>query len=182
MFVTEYKRTAFERQIGEAVKIREAAQTSNILNSRSEWNQSSLPSLVMKISNREQALKEIEKEIREEKIMEEKIESKIRDLRKKRNKERLITEKNTTRKRQKVTEDKYISIRDKWGPPTHSAPKKNQRNEIPEETTRKKMRVEPIELNNLRRIPDRVVEGETITEFEIETIDWEKHLEEHRKG
>ena len=100
MFITEYKRTAFERQIGEAVKIREAAQTSNILNSRSEWNQSSLPSLVMKISNREQALKEIEKEIREEKIMEEKVEAKIRDLRKKRNKERLITEKNITRKRQ----------------------------------------------------------------------------------
>ena len=97
MFITEYKRTAFERQIGEAVKIREAAQTSNILNSRSEWNQSSLPSLVMKISNREQALKEIEKEIREEKIMEEKVESKIRDLGKKRNKERLTTEKNTTR-------------------------------------------------------------------------------------
>ena len=113
MFILEYKRTSFERQIGEAVKIKEAASRTKILNSRSEWNQSSLPSLVMNINNKEQALREIQKEMREEKEQEEEIEKKIRELRKKRNKERLITEKNKmTNKRQKINEDKYISIRE----------------------------------------------------------------------
>ena len=36
-------------------------------------------------------------------------------------------------------------------------------------------------ITNLRRIPDKVIEGTTITDFEIEVINWEAHIEEHRK-
>ena len=42
MFILEYKRLAFERQISEAVKIQEESSNRNILNSKAEWNQSSL--------------------------------------------------------------------------------------------------------------------------------------------
>ena len=183
MFILEYKRTSFERQIGEAVKIKEAASRTKILNSRSEWNQSSLPSLVMNINNKEQALREIQKEMREEKEQEEEIEKKIRELRKKRNKERLITEKNKmTNKRQKINEDKYISIREKWGHPQPTSPRKKKMEENPEEIPNKKVRKNTqIEvLTNLRRIPDKVIEGTTITDFEIEITDWEKRLEDHK--
>ena len=36
MFIIEYKSTAFKRQIGEAVKIRETVERMKILNNRSE--------------------------------------------------------------------------------------------------------------------------------------------------
>ena len=35
-------------------------------------------------------------------------------------------------------------------------------------------------ITNLRRIPDKITEGTIITDFEIEIIHWEAHLEEHR--
>ena len=57
MFIIEYKRTAFERQIGKAVKIQQTAKDKKILNSRSEWNQSALPSLVIKIGNKKNEIK-----------------------------------------------------------------------------------------------------------------------------
>ena len=119
------------------------------------------PKLSYEDSNKEQAHKEIEKEIKEEKIAEEEIESKIRELRKKRNKERLIREKNVTRKRQKINEDKYISIRDKWGPPSYTAPQKTQREDLNQEKPRKKIRkeTEREKLTNLKRVPDRVFIG-----------------------
>ena len=36
-------------------------------------------------------------------------------------------------------------------------------------------------LTNVRRIPDKVMEGAAITEFEIEIPDWDKRIEEYRK-
>ena len=38
MFVTRFKRSAFERQIDEAVTIERESKESEILNSKSEWN------------------------------------------------------------------------------------------------------------------------------------------------
>ena len=47
MFITSYKRTAFERQLEEAVSIEKLSQTNiNILNSKSEWNNSAFPRLM----------------------------------------------------------------------------------------------------------------------------------------
>merc|ERR1712208_111553 len=36
-------------------------------------------------------------------------------------------------------------------------------------------------LENLRRIEDRVNEGEKITDFEIQIVDWDKVIKEHKE-
>ena len=36
-------------------------------------------------------------------------------------------------------------------------------------------------LTNIRRIEDKVVEGEEITEFEVEIVDWDKVLKDHKE-
>ena len=181
MFILDFKRSAFERQISEAVTIQQVASEKPVLNSRSEWNQSALPCLVTRLGNKEDELKQIEKELKEEKRIDDEIEEKIRTLRKAKNKTRLVTEKNTSNKRQKLDNTEYVSLRDTWGPPPTSAPVKNKNRLEEEENIRnnKKMRTE-ITLTNIRRIEDRVIEGETITEFEIEEVDWEMRLQEHR--
>ena len=46
MFVLEFKRTAFDRQISEAVTIQKEAEKSSILNSKAEYNSCYLPRLV----------------------------------------------------------------------------------------------------------------------------------------
>ena len=55
--------------------------------------------------------------------------------------------------------------------------------EHPEDKPNKKGRKNQHEevLTNLRRIPDKIIEGTAITEFEIEITDWEKRIEEHKK-
>ena len=87
MFVTSFKRTAFERQLEEAVVIeREAKTNPNILNSKSEWQNSALPRLVTRKGNMEEELKNIENEIKKDKDKDEEFEIKLRNLRKQRNK------------------------------------------------------------------------------------------------
>ena len=49
MFVKEYKRNAFERQIQEAVNIQHESNYQEILILKAEWNQSCLPRLVTRI-------------------------------------------------------------------------------------------------------------------------------------
>ena len=94
MTVIRYMKNAFERQIEEAVTIERKAKEGEILNSKCEYNQTTLPRLITRIGDREAEMKEWEKEIRKEKEYEERMEEKIRILRKDRNKERLRTEKN----------------------------------------------------------------------------------------
>ena len=183
MFILEFKRTAFERQIEEAVKIQQEASDS-ILNSRSEWNQSSLPRLTTRIGDLEQEVKEYEKELRIEKEKEEKIEEKIRQLRKTKNKARLNNDRtNPVRKRQKLDEEKYISIRTTWGHPITTAPqeKRSERDSCLEKPSKKIKTGE--KLTNIIRIENKVIEGETLLEdeFEIEVIDWDKFLIEHKE-
>ena len=174
MFVLEYKRTAFERQIAEAVVIQNEAEKTELLNSKSEYNSSCLPRLVTRIGD-----KEWEKALEKEKKAEEIVEMKIRELRKKNNKARLTTEKEKPNKRQKTSENTYINIRETWGPPPPSAPIKNKcvEEENYDQKSYKKQKME-IKLTNLRTI-NSIIEGETITDFEILETDWEKHLKDH---
>ena len=99
MFITRFKKSAFERQIDEAVTIEAETKRNDILNSKSEWNPCSLPRLVIRIGDREAEIKAFEKEIEEDKQKENEIEEKIRNLRKQRNKARLITERSNPAKR-----------------------------------------------------------------------------------
>ena len=61
-----------------AVKIKnEASNTSNILKSKAEYPQLVLASLVTRIGNKEQEIKAFEKEIKEDKKLEDEIERRI---------------------------------------------------------------------------------------------------------
>ena len=58
----------------EAVTIQQVSSEKPILNSRSEWNQSVLPCLVTRLGNKEDELKKMEKELKEEKRIDDVIE------------------------------------------------------------------------------------------------------------
>ena len=116
MFIREFKRSAFERQIDKAVSITREAKKQELLNSKAEYNQQSLPRLITRIGDKEKEIKEWEKEKKEEK--DDIIEQKIRKLRKEMNRQRLTNERqNPNKKRQKLDNSNYISIKDNWGPP-----------------------------------------------------------------
>ena len=186
MRITSYNRTAFERQLEEAVKIERTSKSNvNILNSRSEWASSALPRLVTRQGKIEDEIKSFEKELREEKLRDDEFEEKVRELRKNRNKARLIKEKNPPSKRQKLDENKYITIRKTWGPPPNSAPRKNTYEKLENENKQnKKPRIENEIIKNIRTIENKIIEGETIRNFEIiETSkeEWENHINEHKK-
>ena len=71
----------------------------------------------------EEEVKKWEKELKDEKEKEDKKEEKIRNMRKKVNKARLVTEKSKpASKRLKTENENYISIRETWGAPTITAP------------------------------------------------------------
>ena len=196
MSILDYKRSAFERQLSEAVLITaEAAKNQKILNERSERSQSALPSLVSRIGSKEAEIKAFEKEIEEEKKIDDVIEEKIRNLRKRKNKARLIRETNTQNKRQKTSNENHISVRDTWGKPDPVAPKKHLQEDI-DGNERKKLKIDKerslvseIEktdakprsnvlvqstdkygsekLVNNERIEDKIMEGPAITDFKI---------------
>ena len=181
MFIVEYKRSAFERQIQEAVTIEKESKKCEILNSKAEWNQYALPRLVTRMGDRETEVRGLEEELRKEKKIEDEIEAKVRALRKERNKARLLTDNNKPNKRQKIDTENYISVREVWGPPTSTAPKK-KKIETEKIERNKKIRIGE-KLENLVRIEDKVYEGETLEEgqFEIQTVDWDKVLKEHKE-
>ena len=125
-------------------------------------------------------MKEYEKELRDEKSKEEEFERKLREMRKERNKARLKNERNTNPppKRQKTDEDRFISIRTTWT----TAPKKEKR-EPERQETRKRQKLEKETHTNIRRVEDKVWEGETLTDFDIIVTteeEWEVHLREHQ--
>ena len=190
MFIKKFLRSSFERQIEEAVQIERIAKSGEILNSRSEYNNCTLPRLVTRIGDSNEEFKKLEKEQKELKEIDDKIEAEIRSLRRERNKTRLITEKGQPpKKRMKIEDRDYISIRETWGPPKTTAPQKNKKNrehgEEKEIDNPKKRRIEEGErISNLRTIENRVIEGEQISEFEIEIVDkvdWENRLKEHKE-
>ena len=173
MFILKYMKSAFERQIEEAVRIQEGAEPGEILNSKAEYNQSALPRLVTRLGDREKEMKEWEKEKLIEKEKENKLEEKIRQLRKQNNKIRLQTEKNHQPKKKQRTETNYISIRDTWGPPQPPmAPERNiaeKHIEYKERNrTRRKIEKEGKILPSLRKVEEKSYLGEEIKDFELE--------------
>ena len=166
-------KSAFERQIEEAVQIQEGAELGEILNSKAEYNQSALTRLVTRLGDREKEMKEWEKEKLIEKEKENKLEEKIRQLRKQNNKIRLQTEKNHQPKKKQRTETNYISIRDTWGPPQPPmAPERNiaeKHIEYKERNrTRRKIEKEGKILPSLRKVEEKSYLGEEIKDFELE--------------
>jgi hypothetical protein len=80
MRVLQYHKSAFERQIDEAVKIQTSRKTSKIMNSKSEYNRSSIPRLGLKMGHKSFSTKS-ELELENEKDEEEKAtEEKIRQM------------------------------------------------------------------------------------------------------
>ena len=126
MKVLKFCQTSFERQVLEAVTIQKERKTHHLLNSRTEYNRSSLPRLSTQMG--EQAYKEYNKELEDEKKSEDYVEMKIRELRKQRNKARLHpTKELKPTKRRKINENnQYITIEEIWGKPPIAAPGKNK--------------------------------------------------------
>ena len=132
---------------------------------------SALPRLVTRYGKLEDEMKEYEKELKREKSREEEFERKLREMRKVRNKARLRNERNLNppSKRQKTEEDRFVSIRTTWGAPETTAPRKNIKEPERQKDTRKRQRIEKENekeiLTNARRVEDKVMEGETITDL-----------------
>ena len=86
-----------------------------------------------------------------------------------------------------MKESRYISIRETWGPPKPTAPKKNLREEEKEEKQRENKRIKinektkNITLTNIRVIENKVIEGEEIRDFEVITTDWDRVFREHEE-
>ena len=85
MRVLQYCRTSFERQILESTTIQQH-RGHHILNSRTEYNRCSIPRLSTRLGDKE--FKQYEKEIEKEKLKEETLEARIREMRKARKKQR----------------------------------------------------------------------------------------------
>ena len=187
MKVIKYTQSSFERQIRESVTIQVERKHHHLLNSRSEYNRCSLPRLCAQIGEGE--YKEYNKELELEKTEEEKIEKKIRELRKHRNKLRLhpTREQGPRTKRRKLNNTEYISIEETWGQPETSKPRKNK--EIPTENTenenKKKREQSPRPPRGSPSPGTREQENRTsinMTE-EVEEhldIEWDEKFSEHR--
>ena len=74
MFVKKFLRSAFERQIGEAVEIERESTSGNMLNSKAEYNNCMIPRLTTKTGNPVEEMKQVEKEIKAEKEKDDEIE------------------------------------------------------------------------------------------------------------
>ena len=75
--VLRYCKSSFERQILESVIIQDERKNHHILNSRSEYNRCSLPRLCTQVGDSEYA--RVDKELIQEKMEEEKLETRIRE-------------------------------------------------------------------------------------------------------
>ena len=65
--------------------------------------------------------------------------------------------------------------------PLDSTPEKRKEKET-EKSENKKRKIEIGEkITNIRTIENAVVQGQTISDFEIEIVDWEKVLQEHQE-
>ena len=184
MKVLKYTQTSFERQIRESVVIQAERTKHKILNSRSEYNRCSLPRLCTQVGDG--AFKEYESEIQKEKLEDEKIEYKIRQLRKERNRARLHpTREQQPSKRRKIVENEYITIKEVWGEPEKSTQTKNKAENTestqPEKKT-KKSPGEQVVLTNVKRIENKVYQGPACYDMEyMPDLDWDRVIREHRE-
>ena len=86
MEILSFSRTAYERQIMEAVQIQLHRDDNHLLNSRAEFNRSAIPRLGLKLGDNE--FRERKQEESDEEKKEESIMMKIRELKKERNRKR----------------------------------------------------------------------------------------------
>ena len=176
-------KSSFERQIYELVSIQHERKEHIVLNSGSEYNRCSLPRLSAQIGDKE--YEEYSKELEMEKEQEEKLEQQIRNLRKQRNKARLLPAKEQIQgtKRRKIDHEKYVTIQEIWAQPETSSQTSNKAMEQPQENEKMEQQAPEIEnnkehspiktqitqnyarnnieerLNNCRRIQDKVMQG-----------------------
>ena len=129
MKIRKFCRTSFERQILESVTIQHERNEHSLMNSKSEYNRCSLPRLSTMMGENE--YKEYNDSKEQEKIENEALDKKIRELRKEMNKARLhpTKESGPKPKRRKIgtgTND-YIDIQEIWGKPTTTRQEKSKK-------------------------------------------------------
>ena len=141
-------RSAFERQVMESVLIQQDLQRHNILNSKSEYNRCALPRLTTKIGDKEFTDWRKEK-LDEKERKDEELESKIRDLRRTRNKQRHVDAPNMTvmppQKKRKTNIDEYKTVyqmlKDWKKEERENQDKELENDEHPEHPERKKNKI-----------------------------------------
>ena len=191
MRVLKYNTSSFERQIMESVVIQVERQEHFLLNSRTEFNRCSLPRLCAQIGEGE--FKQYNKELEIEKIEDEKIETRIRELRKQRNKARMHPTKEigNAKKKRKIDKNEYINIDTIWGNPIPTKPQKNKIEEGENKKLDKKMRTQSPRPSrgspSPGTSPEKRQENKPDTELgncekpETNTKDWDKLIAEHRQ-
>ena len=154
-------KSSFERQIYESVEIQENRH-HHLLNSRSEFNRCAVPRLMCKLGDK--AYKKFEKEMETELAKEETQVSKIRELRKGRNRDRNKALAPPP-KRRKLDENNYTSRNTQEIPPRETEKRKLETEETPQN---KKRRKEDIRDAFKRQETAREVTQEHETEAETE--------------
>ena len=185
MKILKFTRSSFERQILEAVIIEQEAKKNHILNSRTEYNRSSLPRLTTKLGDSE--YQNWQKELAQDKKKNMIIDDKIRALRKARNKARLLPSKEAPPAKKRRTEE-GISIRQVWGRPDVKKSEKMTRNDY--ERNEKKTNLQDIETkqkvikrdkkSGIEISSEGIVSAPEKNWEKYEKLDWEKEIERHR--
>ena len=126
------------------------------------------------------AYKEFERELDQERIEEEKIENKIRQMRKERNRARLhpTREQGPAKKRRKVGENnEYINIKEVWGEPTKNTQVKHKNKDTMENQGNKRTKVEQ---ESQEQAQSENKENENnVDDGELGVQDWDKEIENH---
>ena len=178
MKILKYARSAFERQVEEAVLIQQERVSHNLLNSKSEYNSCALPRLETRMGegNMMKEMKLLEREMEIEREQEEDLKDRIRVIRKSRNSARLDKTRGVpSAKRRKTGSGEYISIREIWGNPQRYTAKKTPAEDAEEDQEHPRPQVELPETKKLRV---EVTEEEEGKEEEFpEVKDWDRELE-----
>ena len=146
-------------------------------------NRCSLPRLCTTVGEGE--YKKYNIELDKEKKEEEKIEQRIRQLRKERNKARIhpTREQGPSKKRRKIGEDEYISISEIWGQPQKREAVKSKRQEEEQEESNanieKKIRIESATTPTKEKIEGDSTKGD-IDEYKIDE-DWNERFKQYRE-
>jgi hypothetical protein len=192
MEIVTYSRTAYERQIMEAVQIQHHRE-HNLLNSKAEFNRSAIPRLGLKMGGKEYKEKQQEEKIENEK--EENLAAKIRELRKINNKERRPPKAKGEPARKKRKRNLGEDPEEPETPETplpHQTAEREAVKRKPEyqyiDTGRKlkQMRMEDCRGSNERKRKEKTVIPEekipmTINLPKEKIIDWEVIFEEHKR-
>ena len=177
--------TSFDRQIRESVVIQSERQEHFLMNSRSEYNRCSLPRLCTSVG--EGQYKDYSKELEAEKQEDEKLETRIRMLRKERNKARLhpTREPDNNKKRRKLEDGNYIKIQEIWGQPKQAWPSKNKNVEQENTQNKKPRKADPRPARGSPSPSKSPKIEKNHEEPELRSydgpVDWDKKIDEHRK-